>query len=273
MNHKADGSSMRNILAAMVVAMAAGGAGYVLGRSETPTQSPQPPEIEVTPVEPAVPVVSNVTLGRADIIRLANEAADAASGGPSIADLLDGRRFLVRIPFGCEATDPKMAGNGATYSVDERALRVRVQPQDWAEFPWIKRVLSKEKAVAVEGFWIPRPWTRSAACLAETAGQPDRGSWLGLAQLFDTESSRVGQQDGRALEATIPTDSNDLDLSKGLTLVLSGRVASWPTGGTVICDTAQQSERPTCLVGAELDSISVESARSGKRLSQWQVGT
>ena len=72
-------------------------------------------------------------------------------------------------------------------------------------------------------------------------------------------------------EATVQLDADDVDIGKGLRLVLEGRVARWSTGGeTVLCRAAQAYERPLCLVSAKLDLIAVENASNGDRLADWR---
>ena len=83
-------------------------------------------------------------------------------------------------------------------------------------------------------------------------------------QVFDADSSRVGQRRGRTLEATVQLDPEEADRGKGLSLVIEGRVARWPMGReTVLCRAAQVYKRPVCLVGAKLDTVSVENASNG----------
>ena len=269
MDRKANGSPSRNIIAAAVIAAAAGGAGFMIGKQDVPNPAPIN-EIEVSPPEAPVPTVADVALERGDIIRLANEAADAASGGPAVQDPLEGRRFILRIPFGCFGPTSDSAAQNANYTVEDQVLRVRVLAQDWTALPWIANETSQPDVVAAEGFWIPRPWTRSEACPPGDGEPVADVSSIGIVQLFDSDSSRIGQRRGRALEATMPIDVGNAGVVKGLKLVLSGRVAPWPgTRETVRCNAAKAFERPVCLVGAKLDSISIENIESGEQLADW----
>lgn len=272
MDRKANGSPLRNIIAGTVIAAAGAGAGYLAGRESVPPPgsviATEPATAPLPAPEPAVP---DVALDRADIIQLGNWAADAASGGPAVEHMLEGRRFVVRIPFGCGATAGSERDQGARYSVEEQTLRVRVLPQDWADLPWVASELSRRGALGAEGFWIPRPWTQGETCPSDEGDPADPTSSLGIAQMFDSDSSRVGQRRGRALEATVQLDADEADLSKGLKLVIEGRVARWPGGReTVLCRAAKAYERPVCLVGTKLDSISIENASNGDRLADWR---
>lgn len=271
MDRKADGSPLRNIIALSVIAAASGGAGFVAGRnsidfpvSAVATEPAAPP--------PLAPTVSEITLGRVDIIRLADMAADAASGGSAVENMMDGRRFVIRIPFGCGQLTDGRIDKGETYTVEDETLRVRILPQDWTDLPWFANELSRRDVVGAEGFWIPRPWTSTETCPADETEPADSSSSLGIAQLFDSQSSRVGQRRGRALEATIQVDASAADFSKGLRLVIEGRLVTWPGGReTVLCRAAKAYDRPVCLVGTKLDSVSIENASSGERLAAWRL--
>ena len=270
MDRKANGSPLRNIIAATIIAVASAGGGYLVGKDRAPSSAPVvAPETEAPPA-PA-PSVAEITLARADIIRLANGAADAASGGPAVEDMMDGRRFVLRIPFGCAPLTDREVDQGAGYAVADQTLRVRVLPEDWSDLPWVANELTRRDAVGAEGFWIPRPWTQGEACVPGESDPVDPSSSLGIAQLFDSESSRVGQRRGRALEATVQLDAGDPNLGKGLRLVIEGRVARWPGGReTVLCRAANAYERPVCVIATKLDRISIENATNGDRLAEWR---
>jgi hypothetical protein len=253
-----------------VVAAASAGAGFLAGKDSVPLPAPVVATEPEAPPKTA-PTVAEVTLARADIIRLANGAADAASGGLAVEDMMDGRRFVIRIPFGCGPLTDRDVDQGASFAVEDQTLRVRVLPENWTDLPWVASELSRRDAVGAEGFWIPRPWTRAEACAPGESDPTDTSSSLGIAQLFDSESSRVGQRRGPALEATVQLDAGDPSLDKGLRLVIEGRVVRWPGGReTVLCHAAKAYERPVCLVGTKLDSISIENAADGDRLADWR---
>ena len=274
MDRKANGSPSRNIIAAAVIVAAGTGAGFLAGRDSVRLPEPIVATRPAAPVAVAVPepTVAEVTLGRADILRMASLAADAASGEAPVADTMDGRRFVIRIPFGCGPTTAAARDRSATYTVAGETLRVRIQPQDWTALPWVASEVARREAVGAEGFWVPRPWTTAETCPPDAAEPADPSSSLGIAQLFDADSSRVGQRRGRALEATVQVDAEEADFSKGFKLVVEGRVAQWPGGReTVLCRAPTAYQRPVCLVGAKLDGISIENAANGERLADWRL--
>ena len=272
MDRDDNGSRWRNIFAATVIGAALAGGGYLLGRDSDPPPDPVPIRAAPSPATPIVPVAPiDITLQRADLIRLAAAAADASTGGPAVEEMLEGERFVIRIPFGCGTlkSEEERAFN-ARYTAEDQTLRISVQPKDWTEIPWVAAELERRKADRAEGFWVPRPWTRSETCPADQGDPANPASSLGIAQVFDSESSRVGQRRGRPLEATVQLDDG-ADLSKGLRLILEGRVARWTMGReTVLCHASTAYERPLCLVGAKLDSIAVENASNGQRLADWR---
>ena len=274
MDRKANGSPLRNIIAAAVVVAAGAGAGFIAGRDSVRMPEPIVVTQPAAPVPVAVPEtpMAEVTLGRADILRMASLAADAASGGTPVEDTMDGRRFMIRIPFGCGPKSNDNRDRSATYTVADETLRVRIQPQDWTDLPWVASEVSRRGAVGAEGFWVPRPWTAAETCPPDAVEPTDPSSNLGIAMIFDANSSRVGQRRGRALEATVQVDAEEADFSKGFRLVVEGRVVQWPGGReTVLCRSANAYERPVCLVGTRLDGVSIENASNGERLADWRL--
>lgn len=252
------------------VGLAAG--GYLAGRASVEAPPPPGPEAPVATEKPQPAQVSDVLLQRADLIRLASAAADAAAGGPKLEDDLAGRRFVIRIPFGCggPAADAE-APFGWSYDREQQTLRVRVTPQQWAEVPWVAGRLQQREVESVEGFWLPRPWTRSEACPAQQQASPgERASSLGIAHFFAAGSSRVGR--GEALELVERIPPEELRAGAGFLLLLEGRVARVPGGEeTVLCHSTGAYERPICLVAAEFDRVAIENPATQQTLAQWQL--
>lgn len=263
---------LRNFMAAGVIAVALGAGGYLLGRGSVEALPPPAPEAPVV-IRNAQPVqVPDVLLQRADLIRLATASADAAAGGPKVEDSLAGRRFVIRIPFGCAGPTPDPeAPFGWSYDAEQQTLRVRVTPQQWAEVPWVAGKLQDRDVESVEGFWLPRPWTRSEACPAQQSASPgERASSLGIAQFFAAGSSRVGRHEELELVERVPPE--ELRAGAGFLLLLEGRVARVPGGEeTVLCHAAGAYERPICLVAAEFDRVAIENPATQQTLAQWQL--
>lgn len=267
-------TTTRNILAAGVIAVALAAGGYLVGRGSVDIPPPPPPEAPVRPQMPEPAAVPDVLLQRADLIRLASGAADAAAGGPAVSDQMAGRRFVIRIPFGCAGpSENSETPLGWSYDAEEQRLRVRVTPQQWIEMPWVAGRLEGREVESVEGFWMPRPWTRSEACPAEPPAESgQRSSSLGIAQFFGPESSRVGQRRGRALQTVERLSPDELRPGAGFHLLLEGRIAQIPGGGsTVLCHATGAYDRPTCLIAAEFDRVAIENPATQRVLAQWQL--
>lgn len=276
------------LAAALVAAIAVGGAGFLLGRAVTeqpPVALAAPPVTAPAPKVESEPVASGI-LGRADLIALAAAAADSAAGGrdpvPEIAQA-DGRRFELRLPFGCagptgEAADAAM---GWRYDPKAGALRIHVDPVAWTAQDWWPAD-SASGVEAIEGFWVERPWTSSEACPQSgeqpaaagtaSAAQPERT--LALGQLFLADSGRGGRRDGKAFEAVVGVAEDQLEASRGFRLRISGRIARTGNVGPVRCrQSAAPGQRPICLVTVVMDEVAVENSADGSILATWSLGT
>lgn len=278
-------SSRLALAGALLAAIAVGGAGFLLGRaaSERPPAPVAPPVAAPAPAPPPEPVLSGL-LGRADLIALAAEAADAAAAGrepgPDIARA-DGRRFELRLPFGC--TGP--AGGDAAapmrwrYDSKAEALRISVDPVAWTATDWWPAD-SANGVEAIEGFWVARPWTSSEACPEEgdplaAAGEPETppGRTLAVGQLFSAGGGRGGRRNGKPYQAVVRIAEDQLDASAGFRLRISGRIARAGDVGPVHCrQPAGPEQRPVCLVIVVMDEVAVENPASGETLATWSLG-
>jgi hypothetical protein len=287
--------------------IAVGIGGLVVGRlSATAPPAPPPPvaappSAEANAVAPAAeePVAEPVTLGRGDIIALAAAAAAAhASGQPAGTepDSAIGRRFALRIAFGCNgptagpAAPARARPEGETpteldlqprqaleWSLNPatKVVRVSARPAAWTAWPLIAKVVS-EPFDAVEGFWLPRPWTDSEACprVADAApiaiaASPPRQT-VGLAQVYDAGDSRLGRRGSRPYEVVKKlSDAEAADLSRDFRLVLEGRIVGYPDHRAVRCASPSADERPVCLVGVAFDRVAIEDARSNELMGDW----
>ena len=256
----------------IAVALVAG--GYLVGRDTVDVPPPPAPEAPAPVPQPRPAALGDILLHRGDLIRLATAAADAAAGGPAVGDHLAGRRFAVRLPFGCAGmTEDAEMPFGWSYDAEEQTLRVRITPQQWIEVPWVAERLKGREVESVEGFWMPRPWTSSEACPPQAPAIPgERSSWLGIAHFFGTESSRVGQRRGKALELVERVPPEQLPSGSGFQLLLEGRIARVPGGqDTVLCHAAGAYDRPTCLIAAEFVRVAVENPATLETLAEWQL--
>lgn len=263
--------------------MLVGGAGFLLGRvtSERPEVVAAPPPPAPAP-RPEPEPVSSGTLGRAELIALAAAAADASAAGrdpgPEIA-AADGRRFELRLPFGCNgpAADDSVAAMRWRYDSEAQALRIHIDPVTWTAQDWWPADAARG-VEAVEGFWIARPWTASEACPA-TGDRPAAagtepvtlpGQTLAVGQVFDAEGARGGRRDGDPYQAVVRVAEAELDSSQGFRMRISGRIVRSGGAGPVRCrQPAGPEQRPICLVSVVMDEVAVENPVSAEALATW----
>lgn len=290
----------------LVAAAALAGAGFMLGRNTSPRPEPIPapaPLPAPPPIAAPIPVVA--PLGRADLLAAAREAADAAAAGRAVSAevlALDGRRFELRLPFGCSGPAAEGAPLGWRYDERGRTLRVRAAPVRWPATAWLPP-LAAESVEVVEGFWIERPWTTAETCPprfeaeptpapppspapplraepvapnttpvpAQTPLAPTPDQTLAVAQFHAADASRIGRRDGEAFEAVERIAPDQLHLSQGLRLRLTGRIAAAPGDGPVLCRAPAPDRRPVCLVSVSFDQVAIENPATGGTLATWDV--
>ncbi len=265
------GSGIRNWLAAGVLAIALAGGGFLVGLDSRPVPAPRP-EPEAISKEPEPEPVPDAVLGRAGLLRIAVAAADRFGGGTNVPQSMAGRRFKIRVPFGCGPLREGGRPTGWTYDEESQTLRIRVTPIDWTEAEWLAAAVPDGAVDAVEGFWLPRPWTSNERCPAgEAHPQSETGSSVAIAHFFAAESDRSEQRRGRPFEV-VSKIAPDAVPKNGLQLVLEGRVANFPGGKTsTLCHSASQASRPSCLVAVEFERISVVDPGSEAELANWRL--
>ena len=278
-------SSRLALAGALVFAIVVGGAGFLLGRSTTePAQVVVAPPA-ATPVPKPVPEpASSGVLGRAELIALAAAAADDAAAGrtpdPEVAEAA-GRRFELRLPFGCggPAGEESNAAMRWRYDAEDQALRIQIDPVTWTAQDWWAGDAAAD-VETIEGFWITRPWTSSESC--PTGGRPAApgvepvtlpGQTLALGQIFSSGGARGGRRNGEPYETTVRVPEGELNASDGFRLRVTGRIARAGGTGPVRChQPAGAEQRPICLVSVVMDEVAIENPISGKILATWSLG-
>ena len=282
---------------------------------------PQAPREVAKPATPA-PAASPAPLllpppplGRAELLNAARAATDAYASGSDypkqVVDLI-GRRFSIRLPFGCGA--PASGAQAGTYELNpkNRTVTVTAQPQVWTAAPWMQQILFGETDVeVVEGFWIQRPWTRSDGCPpqppapssaapaaaakpaadgksaanapsppAATALGPDlpAAPWpspetLGLARVFQKGGSRLKRHTRHPYQVVLKLSDSKVPPDRRFWLVLEGRIADLTDGKgkgqPVGCFADDPYRRPLCVIGVDIDHVSVEAMDTGDVLADW----
>lgn len=263
--------------------------GLLLAQCGPKEKAPEEPAVEVpeTPVvvTPVLPA-STPPLTRGDLVSAAARAASAYVAGDVLSgtDPLVGRRITVRLPFGCGGPKPGPAGPDvadgvprATWGRDHKSVQLSLTPGDWVNSALIAGAGADSVWETVEGFWIPRPWLASDACpgvlrdpLVGGVTTPSPNT-VGLAAVFPTGSSRVGQRNGRAYRFTVRAEGDQplVPPEGGYRLVLEGRVVGFPGGRAIRCRTSSPEQRPVCIAAIQLDRVAFETA-TGAPLGQWR---
>lgn len=248
------------------------------------------PEIPIAAPEP--PVDREQLLE--DVLRA---ASDFATGGDSAAHQkdLEGKKFEVRIRFGCDGPQSgKLNGPfGWTFDEKTRALKVRATPLLSKKDDSVGEIAG-DRYEAVEGFWIDQPWLLDAACPVQKTEQSDTAATadaakkpsppkqpqapspssahnVGIAQFFAPGGPRTQQRSGRPYETTKRLDEGDVPTG-GFDLVLTGRFDALPDGNFIACTASQSGGRPTCVVSANFGTISIERADTHEVLAHWGTG-
>lgn len=276
----------RELLAPAVLAFALGAviAGALLFRSAPQPKAPEPaPPVEPAPPPPAPSPLPPPPLSRADLVRHANGAAARVTGegaGPAEdGRALVGRRFVLRLPFGCDGAQPR-GGRGQTsalYDPEAQTVRLNARPSDWIGLP-VVQTIGGAAPEAVEGFWITRPWSFSEACppaRAETAAPPSPTApspeTLGLAQFFGVGDSRILRRGDRPYEHVRRLAGGDTGLlSHSYVLVLEGRLRAYPDGRPLRCWSESADHRPVCLYSVQFERVAFEDAADGATLAEWR---
>jgi len=220
-------------------------------------------------------------LDRTDILALATVSADAAAAGrapPPGVLAAQGRRFELRLPFGCGG--PASAGSDAPmrwrYDATEGVLRVHVAPVIWTTDDWWAAQAASD-VETIEGFWIPRPWTSSEACppsivqAAAAATVEVAARTLAIAQFFTADAARQGRRDGQPFETSRKIEPDVFDASQGFRLRLTGRIGGITSGGPALCRQPEGADRrPVCVIAVSIEEVAIENA-TRQTLDVWNL--
>jgi len=280
-------TSRQAIALGTLVALLLGGVGFFVGRGT----GPAPDSLPTAQPEPIVTPPAELLTGplmRADLLWLAGTAADAfAGGGPSPEALQTnaGRRFDLRLPFGCGGPAPANAASGWTYDERSGTLRVFTRPERWNATEWAD---GDEAAIErIEGFWIDRPWTSSENCPpltiqpvseTEAAGgveaetpAPAALPALAIGQIYTRESARGGRREGDAFQTVARVTRDALNTSQGFRLRLRGRLTNAIGAQPVACRAESSAQRPVCLITVTIDEAAIENPATGQTLATWNL--
>ncbi len=206
---------------------------------------------------------------------------------------LDGKRFEVRLRFGCDGQGPGRGDHAWSVDPDGQTLRVRVVPTLSLNEELIRSVAGKD-AEAAEGFWLPRPWLLNAACPAaqpslrggvtepqitndteQVLPPPDlpapAAQRIGIVQFFAPEDSRTGRRMDRPFESVKQLKDADQIGGQGFNLVLAGRLRARGDGRVILCVGNGRDRPPDCVVSADFDRVWIEQPEDKAVVAEWHV--
>ena len=266
------------------VAVAVAVPGPTLSVYTTATDSERP-----TPLTVAEP-----PLDRAALLLAAVRAASAYAAGMKDAAAqrdLAGKRFELRIRFGCGGTREQGDDRGWRFDETRRTLRLSVKNDISASDPAVKAMVDKAFE-SVEGLWLGRPWLLVAACpqsvppVAEPAAQAGESgseagspaeappaspvtSRVGLAQFFTATDPRTALRRERPYESTTVLDESQAPSAQGYDFVMSGRLRALPDRRVIACHSASADMAPDCIISVRLDRAWIERPDNREMLAEW----
>ncbi|HEU0161192.1 MAG TPA: hypothetical protein VFQ69_02210 [Rhizomicrobium sp.] len=232
------------------------------------------PEVPPPPAAPASPPV----LARADLLEAARTAAGAFAEQNRLdgaSDALIGRRFSIRIPFGCGVVPGPLSQASAVVDGARRTVTLSARPALWTALPLFASP-PLDDVEAVEGFWIPRPWAGSDACPPQVrypvpvTPTPPSARTVGLAQVFTGADSRLGRHAERPYEFTRKLSADDADLlDRSYRLLLEGVVTGYGDGHALRCWMESPEHQPICVFGVTFSRVAFEDGTTGDVLAKW----
>jgi hypothetical protein len=225
----------------------------------TPPDNEQPPQRSPVPSEvaskPEALPVPQAALDREGVILATLRAATAAALGEddSAAQAqLKGRRFEVPIRFGCSGNNDQ-ASRGWSYDPAKGVLRVRVRADVNSDGLTDSDLTDRSYEGAV-GFTLLRPWMLVDGCPDPRFASMADGPAIAITQLFTANDSRA--QRPQASYETVAQVTPDELPTKGLTLILSGRLKPLGDGRAIRC--AASDGPPACVISSIIDRVTIE---------------
>lgn len=259
-------------------------------RRQEPQPEPSSAPTAAAPAVPALPLAELPVDRETLLLEVAHIASDTALGAADDARqrALDGKRFEIRLRFGCYGASDDATTRGWAFDEARRKLSVRAEPEITAESPLV-RALAENGYEAVEGFWIRRPWllrtgcpVQAAAPAAGPAKSPQEASVappqppppsampsIGIAQFFSDTDARTQRRDNRAYTATKVLAGGASPSKVGYDLVITGRLRRLASGAVIRCAPRDPDTPPGCIVSVQLESVAIEAPDSGETIAKW----
>jgi hypothetical protein len=240
------------------------------------------------------------------LLAVARAASDYAAGTDDFTAqrALGGKRFEVRLRFGCDGPGAGTGDHGWSIDPDGRTLRLRATAPLVLKDELVRKV-ADEKVEAAEGFWFLRPWLLDAGCppgqqvgeatpdlsdavavdakvgRSKKHGTDDKSpspeaqrapaQRIGLAQFFTADDSRAGRRIDRPFEAVRKLKEGEGVGNQGFNLVLAGRLRASGDGRVILCADEGRDRAPDCIISADFDRVWIERPDDKAIMAEWSI--
>jgi len=221
------------------------------------------------------------------VVRAASAYA-AAGDDSEVQRKLDGKRFELRVRFGCGAGGDE--ARGWRFDEEKRTLRLRVTP-DMSKEDRVAAEIAGEQFESVEGLWLRRPWLLTASCPVvqtpapgsapsppardepkhepEAEPKPVAAARVGLAQFFSSDDSRTTRRQRRPYEATKVLAEGQAPSPLGYDFVISGRLRALRDRRVIYCSGASPDSAPDCIISVHIDRVWIERPDTREQIAEW----
>ena len=241
----------------MVAALAALAAVACRGPESSSNEAVAPSPANETNIAEALPR-PEPALDRNGFLRTIASVASAHTVGTddrAMQSALDGRRFAIRVRFGCDGPAPNSSTAALrwTQAQDGKSFGIFAKPDLSLADERLKDI-SDQTIEAVEGFCIPRPWENQGACPNPAADDEEAAlpapQLVGIAQYFTAEDLRCCMRVGTSLCRDTKGRIAGRTTEVGAYFAVSkGDFEAWPGGKVVRCSRIgpQPAARLHCL--------------------------
>ena len=243
-------------------------------RDDAKDAAPPPPVVVRN--EPSAVPLPEPALDRAGLLEAVAQAASAHAAGiddSQAQSALDGRRFAIKLRFGCGGPAGEASSEPLRWRVkSDSSLEITATPDLSLTAPELAGALT-QTVEAVEGFWVARPWLLSDTCPAlrkdakAPPSAPDHS--VGIAQYYTPEGSRTERRSGRPYVSIAPLKPGEPLPQDGFILLLEGRLQGWPGGPPIHCATSAAGARPSCIASVRLDRVAFTRPGDGSVIDEW----
>jgi hypothetical protein len=247
---------------------------------------------------PALPVIEPPMDRAALIGATARAASDAALGkdGGEWQRLLDGKRFVLRMRFGCPGSEEAEPTRHWAFDPAKRRLDFQIRSEiarDTAQIAALGELGYED----VQGFWLARPWLLAAGCplsvpapaATATMAVPDgtgagtsptdsvspvppSALRVGIAQFFDESDARTHRRGERGYSIAKTVGVNVTISRAGYDLVVTGRLKRLASGRVIACAVRGVAVPPDCIVSVQIEGVAILEPASGQVVADWVGG-